>query len=342
MSDVRTAYTYDDITLVPQYSEVRSRFDPDTSTTFCDLERDTPIISANMDTVTGAGMCSTLWKMGALGALHRFNTVAENVTEFLHVTELGAYALVTVGVNDWSDRATRLYEAGARHFIIDVAHGHCVMMKEAVTGMRKVFGQEIKIIAGNVATPRAVNDMQSWGVDVVKLGIGSGAICKTRMVTGHGVPMFSCLLECTREADDLGVQTIADGGIRSSGDIVKALVAGADFVMLGSLLAGTEEAPGHAFLEKTGLKKTYRGMASFEAQLDRNDKVPSIAAEGVSSVISYKGNVVNVINELKMGLKSGMSYCNASTLVELPVKAEWIVQTHAGYIEGTPHIFSNR
>ena len=308
------------------------------------MERYVPIISANMDTVTGAKMCIAMWNAGGLGALHRFSSINIEVQEFETVRKADANALVTVGVTDWEQRTAALFGVDARYFIVDIAHGHSVLMKEAVMGMRKKYGKNIRIIAGNVATADAVKDLKEWGADVVKLGVGGGSICKTRVVTGHGVPMFSCVLECAAEADRVGLEVIADGGIRSSGDIMKALVAGADSVMVGSLLAGTDEAPGEIIREFGKREhKVYRGMASFEAQADRNQTEDiRVASEGVSATIPYKGPVTPIVNELEMGIKSGMSYCNAKWLHEISKNAKWIVQTHAGYIEGTPHIISNR
>jgi IMP dehydrogenase len=338
------AYAYDDIVLEPQYSEIRSRFDPSTSCSICGLTRGVPIISANMDTVTGAEMCIAMWNVGAVGALHRFTSINIEVQEFQTVRAAGADALVTVGVSDWEQRTEALYAAGAKCFIVDIAHGHSVLMKEAVMGMRKKYKENIHIIAGNIATPQAVRDLKSWGADVVKLCVGGGSICKTRVVTGHGVPTFSCILECSDVAKQLKIETIADGGIRSSGDIMKALAAGANFVMVGSLLAGTNETPGNVIREfGKPERKVYRGMASFEAQSDRDptEKV-RVASEGVLSTIQCKGPVSPIMNELTMGIKSGMSYCNAMRLNEIPQKAKWRVQTHSGYIEGTPHIFSNK
>lgn len=336
--------TFDDVTLVPRYSEVRSRFDPVTSCNICELSFSVPIISANMDTVTGAKMCIAMWHAGAIGALHRFTSINVQVQEFEAIRKADANALVTVGVTDWEQRTEALYAAGARYFIVDIAHGHSILMKEAVMGMRKKYGKNIRIIAGNIATADAVRDLKGWGADVVKLGVGGGSICKTRVVTGHGVPMFSCILECAAEADRVKIETIADGGIRSSGDIMKAFAAGADTVMVGSLLAGTDETPGNVIREfGKPDRKVYRGMASFEAQADRDPtEVVRAASEGVLSTIPLKGPVGLIIHELEMGIKSGMSYCNAKWLHEIPLQAKWIVQTHAGYIEGTPHIFSGR
>lgn len=341
------AYTFDDIVLIPRYSEIKSRFDPDTSFELCGLKRQLPIISANMDTVSGARMCVAMWNAGALGALHRFTSINIQVQEYNQIKNESADALVTVGVMDWEQRAPALYDEGARHFIIDIAHGHSVLMKDALHGMKKRYS-DIVVMAGNVATSDAVKDLRSWGADIIKVGVGGGSICKTRVVTGHGVPMFSSILECAEEADKYDLPIIADGGIRSSGDIVKAFVAGANCVMIGSLLAGTAETPGQIENEylpsnKRRLVKVYRGMASFEAQADRKQTENiGVAAEGVSSTIPFKGPVTPILQELQMGIKSGMSYCNASRLDEIPVYGEWRVQTHAGYIEGTPHIFSSR
>jgi IMP dehydrogenase len=348
MHSRETALSYDDVILIPKYSQIESRFDPDThgfiksrqGKEFASFT--TPIISANMDTVTEAHMAIEIAKYGAIGSLHRFMSVEEEVRQFKLVknSNFGAPVdcFVTVGIKDWKERTRALVDVGATMFIVDIAHGHSSLMKDAVMGMRREWGQDILIMAGNVCTGKAVEDLSEWGADIIKAGVGAGAICKTRMVTGHGYPSFSSLLECSQVADKIGVQLIADGGIRTSGDIVKSLVAGADLVMLGSLLAGTDESPGEIVEEAHGKRfKVYRGMASHEARVKSNNNVKA-ASEGVSSVVPYKGSVRDIIHELTMGIKSGMSYCNASKLSEISAKAEWKMQTYSAYIEGTPHI----
>lgn len=195
---------------------------------------------------------------------------------------------------------------------------------------------------GNVHDLTVENDHSYTANNVIV----HNSICKTRIVTGHGVPMFSCILECAAAADAAGVQLVADGGIKSSGDIIKALVAGADAVMVGSLLAGTDETPGKREFSFRQMRhvKSYRGMASSEAQDDRQwgSNQVKVAPEGVATTVPCKGPVRDVIQELTMGIKSGMSYCNARTLSEIPAKATWRRQTHSAYIEGTPHILGRK
>ena len=342
----RTYYTYNDIFLVPQYTELESRKDADTSTMLGNIKLSIPFISANMDTITGPKMAKVLWNMGAIGALHRFNDVDGAVSDYVCVRnndgkDIQGDCIVSIGVNkDYQERAQSLYSVGARQFVVDVAHGHSLQVKKTLTWLRNKFGNDITIIAGNVATPTAVKDLATWGADVVKVGVGPGSVCKTRIVTGHGVPQFSCLLECAIAADLVGCKIIADGGIRNSGEIVKSFVAGADYVMIGSLLSGTCATPGDVIVADNGEQfKKFRGMASNDAQINyKGDGKYLPAEEGISAAVTYKGPTINVVNELKKGLQSGMSYCNASTLDKIYLNAAWELQTTSGFSEGTPHL----
>ena len=211
------------------------------------------------------------------------------------------------------------------------------MMKNALYELRKAFGDSIYIIAGNVCTLEGINDVADWGADAVRCNIGGGSICSTRTVTGHGLPGLQTIFDCART--DRQVSIIADGGIKTSGDIVKALAAGADFVMCGSLLAGTTESPGKVIhLPDNNRVKEYRGMASKDAQLDWRSK--SSTPEGVASYIPFKGSVLDILTDLSGGIKSGFSYSGARNLSELQHKAEWARQTSAGTHESSTHIFS--
>jgi len=340
---------YDDVTLIPQYSEIISRSDPSTTLKIGNFKLSTPIIAANMDTITESEMAIKMWQIGAVAGLHRFMSVDQNVLEYKKVRAASAECFVTIGAKDYKERATALYDAGARNFIIDIAHGHSLLMKNVLMFLRPF--KDVLIMAGNVATAEATKDLLNWGADIIKVGVSAGSICKTRVVTGHGVPMFSAVLECANEAANHKTPNwvIADGGIKAAGDIVKALVAGADGVMLGSLLAGTNETPGRIVevvaeypVYSVSRKKEYRGMASNEAQKNLTTKTENLspASEGVSTYVDLKGSVESVINELTMGLKSGMSYCNATSLNQIQVRAKWKQQTMSGYYEGTPHILS--
>jgi len=212
-------------------------------------------------------------------------------------------------------------------------------MKNALEHLRARFGKSITIIAGNVCTLQGVNDLADWGADAVRANIGGGSICSTRIVTGHGLPGLQTIFDCARTDRDVAI--IADGGIKTSGDIVKALAAGADFVMCGSLLAGTKESPGDIITMSDGSRmKEYRGMASKDAQMNWRNK--SSTPEGVASYIPYKGTVDDILLDLEGGLRSGLSYSGARTIQELQSNAEWSQQTSAGTVESGTHILTSQ
>jgi len=233
------------------------------------------------------------------------------------------------------ERARSAVEAGANIICIDVAHGHHILVKEALSKLRNIFANTIHIMAGNVATLEGFNDLADWGADSIRCNIGGGSICTTRIQTGHGVPGLETILQCAKS--DRNAKIIADGGIKNSGDIVKALAAGADAVMLGSLLAGTDCSPGTIFKTETGeLRKTYRGMASAAAQKDWRGRVAS--CEGVSSSVPYRGKLADVVKELERGIRSGLSYSGARSVKELQAKAQWLQQSNASTTESSAHI----
>lgn len=304
--------TYDDICLVPQYSEIKSRHDIDLSIDFCDMKL--PIFSAPMDTVTGEDLCITLKNYGAMGIHHRYCTIEEQVAAKPYAAAIGSQG------DDLLTRAHALYhDAGTRVFCIDIAHGHSIHMKSAIGWMRTKFGDDIKIIAGNVATRQGVVDSKAWGADAVRIGIGGGHVCSTRLVTGHGVPNGRAL----HEASDIkGILKIADGGIRTSGDAVKALAFGADAVMMGRVFAGTSDAIS---------SRVYRGMASKEAQEDFNGSVSVV--EGVSVDIESGPRTNEVIEQFANGMRSGLSYTGANNIKEFKEKVIWMSQTMASSIE---------
>lgn len=304
--------TYDDILLVPQYSEIKSRHDIDLSVDFCGMKL--PIFSAPMDTVTGKDMCSFLGSHEAMGIHHRYCTIEEQVEARPFAAAIGSHG------DDLLTRAHALfYEAGTRVFCIDIAHGHSIHMKNAIAWLRAKFKDEIKIIAGNVATRQGVIDSKNWGADAVRIGIGGGSVCSTRLVTGHGVPNGHAL----RESNDVkGILKIADGGIRTSGDAVKALAMGADAVMLGNVFAGTDKAIS---------QNVYRGMASREAQEDFRGRVSVV--EGVSINIEPKGLTEDVLVQFANGMRSGLSYTGAKNIKEFKEKVVWMSQTRASSVE---------
>ena len=331
--------SYDDVLLVPQYSTIESRSEIDTSSELSkDVKLGMPIIASPMDTVVSYAMAIALDSCGAMAVVHRYNKPAEQaslINRFLEETGGGNIAMAIGVTGDYEMRAQLGVKMGVKTLCIDVAHGHHILMERALKSLKDRYADDIHIMAGNVATLRGIDDLASWGADSVRCNIGGGSICSTRIQTGHGVPGLETILRCSETTHD--VKIIADGGIRNSGDIVKALAAGADFVMIGSLLAGTIEAPGQIIYGKNGATyKSYRGMASAEAQMDWRGNASSI--EGVSSMVPTKGHVSGVIAGLERGLRSGLSYSGAHSIKELQAKAQFIKQTPSGQAESNTHI----
>ena len=253
-----------------------------------------------------------------------------------------------VGVKgDYLERTEALLNAGADVIVVDIAHGHSDNAINTVHLIKKAF-PSCELIAGNVATGKGTEDLINAGVDAVKVGVGSGSICITRVVTGSGVPQLTAILDSVEVAKKYDIPVISDGGIRTSGDITKALAAGSSAVMVGSLLGGTDESPGKTLVKNGKKYKIYRGMASFYASLGRkyreegenmidSDDLNDYVPEGVEAMVSYKGSVVEIVRQLVGGLRSGLSYCGAKTIVQMQQNAEFIKMTTAGYTESQPH-----
>ncbi len=314
---IEEVLTYNDVLLVPQYSEIKSRRDVSIAS---DLEGNgpltrlsLPIIASPMDTISEEEMGVAMWQEGGLAVVHRYNTIAEQVSIVDGIiVNAGCNAAAAIGTSgDYLERASALYETGVRILCVDVAHGHHILMKSALTELRATFGDTVHIMAGNIATLEGYNDLVDWGADSVRCNIGGGSICSTRIQTGHGVPGLHTIIDCARSASRQ-VPIIADGGIRNSGDIVKALAAGADFVMLGSLLSGTDETPGDVIHTHEGKFKSYRGMASKDAQIEWRGRTASL--EGVATTVPCKGPVADVLEDLARGIRSGLSYSGARTI----------------------------
>ena len=334
----RKSYCFDDVLLVPKYSDICSRKEVSIDSSLSNrVTLNIPIISSPMDTITESVMATEMNNLGGLGIIHRYNTIEEQASMVSNVE--GIHAAAAIGVSgDYLERASSLIDAGANLLCIDVAHGHHSMMRHALKTLRNTFGYDIHIMAGNVATLDGFNDLADWGADSIRVGIGGGSICSTRIQTGHGMPTLQSIIDCSYS--DRDATLIADGGIRNSGDITKALAAGADAVMLGSLLSGTNETPGDILFDDSGKKcKAYRGMASVEAQIDWRGHASSV--EGVSSVVSTKGSVSNVVGGLVTGIKSGLSYTGSKTIKSFQSSAEFVSQTSAGSIESSTHISKN-
>ncbi|MFN7825616.1 MAG: guanosine monophosphate reductase [Pseudobdellovibrionaceae bacterium] len=328
--------TFDDVLIVPQKSEVRSRRTPSLASKITRTKSlETPVVSANMDTITEANMAVAMHQMGGMGILHRFASIEEQVRMVDQVKQAGANNIsASIGVNDdFKERATTLIKAGVNIVTIDIAHGHSVAMMEVMKWLKDSFPQT-EIIAGNLATPDAAYDLIQAGADAIKVGIGPGSMCTTRIITGAGVPQLTAIALCAEVADEFGVPVIADGGMRTSGDLVKAFAAGASSIMLGSMLSGTIETPG----EIQNGRKQYRGMASKAAQVSWRGGVPEgMAPEGESTFVSVKGHVRDVILEITGGIRSGMSYVNAITVPEIREKARFIEMSPNGITESRAH-----
>ena len=337
----RKCLSFDDVLLVPQMSEILSRSEIDIS---CKLGKNInlslPIISSPMDTVTEEEMTTVIDLHGGLGIIHRYNTIKDQCIIVENSINKGSSIVgAAIGVSgDYIERAQALISAGADVLCVDVAHGHHSLMRHGLTTLRNTVGYDIHIMAGNVATKEGYESLAEWGASSVRVGIGGGSICSTRIQTGHGVPTFQSVLDCSQSKYTFDVPIIADGGIKNSGDIVKALAAGADAVMVGSLISGTEESPGEKISRDGLVYKEYRGMASSRAQLNWRGKVSS--REGVAALVPYKGPVCEILNSLSAGIKSGLSYTGASSIQTFQAKSEMIIQTSAGITESNTHVFS--
>jgi IMP dehydrogenase len=338
MKDFPLTLTYDDIQIIPKYSEILSRSHCDIKTRITKKKSlNIPITAAPMDTVCGLDMANELSRIGGLGFLHRFCSIEEQskMVDSCDATWCG----VAVGVSgDWWERTQESLKNGADIILLDVAHGHHIHVKHAIEKIKSNYS-DIEVIAGNVCTRDGTKDLCEWGADGIRCNVGNGASCITRINTGVGIPSVTSILDCCEIADLYNVPVIADGGIRYPGDVAKAIGLGAETIMLGSLLAGTRETPGE--IQKVGvwpnenLFKKYRGSASLEAKLESGQQGKHV--EGVSMIVSYRGKVERIINDILEGLRSSMSYTGALNITEFQCKCDFVRVTPAGIIEATPH-----
>lgn len=345
-SNVDLALCFDDILLVPQRSSVPSRHSVRTSMIIGRDKRaiqlDLPVIAAPMDTVCDAEMCIVMSRMGGLGILHRYMPYSEQVSkaESLVRSDI-AFGVAIASNNGFMEQAQRLYDVGVRMLLVDTANGHGNYAVDAVKRLREKF-DDLHIMAGNVATADGFARLSAAGADSVRVGVGGGSACTTRIVSGHGVPTLASIIDCDKWLEEFGSKGIdtcsivADGGIRNSGDMIKAFAAGAHAVMVGSMLAGTDESPGNVFINEQGQHvKAFRGMASREAQKDATGSVS--VAEGISTTLPYKGSVKNILEEIRGGLGSGCSYSGVHNLEELSSFARYVRVTQASLGESRPH-----
>ena len=345
LGQIRTGLTFDDVLIVPRRSSVRSRSDVSICTRLSSrIELGIPVVAANMDTVCEHEMAAAMARLGGIGIVHRFMPIDAQAEQMEAVKEADAGLLVGAAVGtdrDMIERAKALVASGADVLVLDIAHGHSDHALDGVRRLKDHFA-DTDVVAGNVATLDGAADLAAAGADAVKVGVGPGGVCTTRTVAGVGVPQLTAIAD----ASQVGVPVIADGGIRSSGDIAKALAAGASTVMVGSMLAGTKESPGEVEQGPKGLVKRIRGMASFEAVQARADRAGEDldeeylsyrAPEGVEGAVPYKGEVAKLVWQLMAGLRSAMSYTDARTLPEFARLAEFMAVTPQGAIESLPH-----
>ena len=401
---MKTYLTYDDVNIVPKYSELESRKDVKLNTRFTkNTELTIPIVSSPMDTITEEKMAVEMMDWGGVGIIHRFMDIDKqarmmkslhyewdryftplsgndneeertidkewdewwnSIKHWNHPPTKSDWKVMkerfwwadnmikdddvwrkrprcaAIGVTgDYKERAQELVKNGCNVLLIDVAHGHHVLVKNVIEELRNEFGKDVEIIGGSIATKEAAKELCEWGVDGLRVGIGNGSLCETRIRTGVGIPQFSALLDICSITDDYNVPVIADGGIRYVGDICKGLGCGADSVMLGSLLAGTKETPGD--VTKVGewpnerLYKKYRGSASIDFKGDRGE---SRNIEGNSKIIPYKGKVKRIISDIRDGISSSCSYVGARDILDFQSKCEFVQVTQAGVVEAKPHL----
>lgn len=340
LSDKQFAFTFDDFMLVPGHSHVTSRKQPDTSSQVGSVRLQIPVISAPMNTVTEDEMSVAMAEIGADGVLHRYLTIDQQADIFRKINGVRKPWVAVGATGDYLQRARTLYKKGARRFCIDVANGHSEICCKAARMLSEEF-PDADLMAGNVCTYEGARMLALSGANVIRVGIGPGSMCTTRLVTGHGVPQLSALESCVRVKEDIAgnIAIVADGGIRTAGDIVKAMAIGADAVMVGGLLAGTSQSPGDTMRDEDGnLYKMYHGMASEEGRKNWFDKeATAFVPEGSSTRVAFKGCAKRIVETLAGGLRVGMSFTDAKTLEELREKAVWVRVTENGRVEGTPN-----
>ena len=347
MGPIKEALTFDDVTMTPKYSEVLPS-EVDTSINLSkNLILKIPLLSSAMDTVTESKMAIAIAKAGGIGIIHRNLDIKEQISEIKKVKAKKLLVGAAVGAGPLElKRADAILKEKVDLIVVDTAHGHTKKVAEIIKKIKRKKDKKTSLCAGNIATSEAAKFLIKLGVDVIKVGIGPGSICTTRLVAGIGMPQLSAILEVKKGIKNKKVKLISDGGIKYSGDIAKALAAGADAVMIGSLFAGTSEAPGKLIKKKGKLYKNFRGMGSVGAmnkgsadryfqkkQRDTSKYVP----EGVEGLVKFKGDVKNVIYRLVGGLKSSMGYLGSKRVISLRNKPNFIKITKAGFYESMVH-----
>ena len=347
MVPIKEALTFDDVTLVPKYSEILPS-DVDTSIKLTQsLKLKIPLLSSAMDTVTESKMAIAMAKAGGLGVIHRNLDIKKQVLEIQKVKKqkLCVGAAVGAGNNEFK-RAEAIIKENVEMIVVDTAHGHTKKVSEIIKFIKKKKGKRTSLCAGNIATAEAAKFLINLGVDIIKVGIGPGSICTTRLVAGIGVPQLSAILNVRNGIKNKNVKIISDGGIKYSGDLAKAFAAGADAVMIGSLFAGTNETPGRLIKKNGKLFKSFRGMGSVGAmnkgsadryfQIKQKD-ISKYVPEGVEGFVKYKGDVGSIIFKLIGGLRSSMGYLGSKDIFKLRNKPNFVKITKAGFYESMVH-----
>jgi IMP dehydrogenase len=347
MVPIKEALTFDDVTMTPKYSEVLPS-DVDTNTQLSKyLSLKIPLLTSAMDTVTESKMAIAIAKAGGIGVIHRNLDIKKQIKEIQKVKKKNLLVGAAVGAGPLElKRAEAILKEKVDLIVVDTAHGHSKKVAQIIKIIKKKKTNKTTLCAGNIATAEAAKFLIKLGVDVIKVGIGPGSICTTRLIAGIGVPQLSAILEVKKGVKNNRTKIISDGGIKYSGDIAKALAAGADAVMIGSLFAGAKETPGKLIKKNGKLYKSFRGMGSVGAmnkgsadryfqtkQKDASKYVP----EGVEGYVKFKGEVKNIIYKLIGGLRSSMGYLGAKKVINLKIKPNFVKITKAGFYESMVH-----
>ena len=347
MVPIKEALTFDDVTLVPKYSEILPS-EVDTSiklTKFLKLK--IPLLSSAMDTVTESKMAIAIGRAGGIGVIHRNLDIKKQILEIQKVKKHKILVGAAVGAGPKEfERASAILKENVDLIVVDTAHGHTKKVSEIIRFIKKKKNKKTALCAGNVATAQAAKFLKKLGVDIIKVGIGPGSICTTRLVAGIGVPQLSAILNVRNGVRDKNVKIISDGGIKYSGDLAKAFAAGADAVMIGSLFAGTDETPGKLIKKNGKLFKSFRGMGSVGAMnkgsadryfQSKQKDISKYVTEGVEGLAKYKGKVSTVIYKLVGGLRSSMGYLGSKQIKYLRKKPQFVKITKAGFYESMVH-----
>ena len=346
MEPIKEALTFDDVLLLPRYSSIVPA-NTDLNVDLSDnINLELPFMSSAMDTVTESKMAIAMAKNGGIGIIHRNLSIKKQCDEVKKVKKKNLKVGAAIGTSENElKRAKNLIDFGTDMIVIDTAHGHSNNVLNILKKIKK-FSKNITICVGNIATSEAAKLLYNSGADILKVGIGPGSICTTRMVAGIGVPQITALLNVKSAMKKKKIKIISDGGIKFSGDIIKAIAAGADAIMMGSIFAGTEESPGKKFRFKNKMYKLYRGMGSIgamssgssERYFQKNFKDKSkFVPEGVEGRVEYKGKVSKIIYQLQGGLRSSMGYIGAKSLKEINKRAKFVKITKAGFYESMVH-----